>query len=265
MFTSPPEATYRCSFLLRNLWILFLLPFGLVFYLLRDSQNSNVLGIVFITAVLSTLIVFIFFNRQELRIHAEGIARKSLLGEREIRWEDITETRYDQVTMAQGMIVHFGILGILLAPFVGRKPSGSKASQKLRVISSSGQNISLDQTLLNSSDAIRRILTRVNPRIMAEARKRLAQGDSIAFGKLSISPLGISWRNKQPVPYADVDSVRLAGGSFRVKLHGKWLDFVAVQAGKIPNIFVAIDLIQTKMREVEAIPGQDAMAEYLGT
>jgi hypothetical protein len=87
----------------------------------------------------------------------------------------------------------------------------------------------------------------VNPPYLVSARTDLQQGKEVFFGDLVLTSSGIRFKKKE-VAYKDIESAKISGRDFRVKQSGKWLDAVAVPSQKIPNIFVAIDLIEEKCR-----------------
>jgi hypothetical protein len=74
----------------------------------------------------------------------------------------------------------------------------------------------------------------------------LNSGGTISFGKISLSPAGVVWKSKEPIPYAALVKCKIDGAMLRVKAEGKWLDNIAVSAKKVPNIFILLDLIEEK-------------------
>ncbi len=168
-----------------------------------------------------------------------------MLGITEIRWEEIASLYHDEVPMSHALLAHLGVLGALLMPFTGKH--GSRTSQEsLKVQTGDKRKISISTNYKNCRPAIDAVRAAVNPRLLAEYRRRLAQGDSIAFGKITLGPSGIGWKNRQPVGYSEIDKAYIGGRNLRVKVVGKWLDTISVPMRQVPNVFVLLDLVQEK-------------------
>lgn len=252
MIISPAKATYRYSFVIQGAVLLPILIFAFVGYvsysdLAESSINLWLLGAL-IVAALACLILFVYLNKQRVFIHEEGIVEQRLFfREKQIEWSDVKETRYKQTALAQDMLMHFGILGALVAPFVGKNESSKKGIQELKIVSRTKVSITFSNYFKNVREAIRAVLERVNPPYLASARTDLQQGKEVVFGDLVLTSSGIRFKKKE-IAYTDIESAKISGRDFRVKQSGKWLDAVAVPSQKIPNIFVAIDLIEEKCR-----------------
>jgi hypothetical protein len=82
----------------------------------------------------------------------------------------------------------------------------------------------------------------VAPRLLAEAKRRVEQGDTAAFGNLSVSLRGIANGRKDPVAFHEIETMALSAGRLRLKKKGAWLDAISVPVRKIPNLFVLTEL-----------------------
>lgn len=248
MIVSPARATYRYSYVIQFAILLPIALFAFILYIAyNDSSQKQVdhwlIGALTI-ASLTCLLLFICLNKQRVSIHDEGIMEKRLLfGEKQIQWKDIKETRYRQTVLAQDMLLHFGLLGALFTPFVGKGESSKKGTQELKVISRDKTKITLSNYFKNVREAIRAVLDRVNPAFLESARLELRQGKEVPFGDLVLTSTGIKFKKKQ-IAYPDIEYARISGREFRVKQSGKWLDAIVVPSQKVPNVFIAIDLIQ---------------------
>lgn len=248
MFITPAEKTYAYS---KGFKVLAWLPFVLVAgigaaVVAPDWQNLQRPGWLIGLAAGAALSVFLWMNlsRELISVHSEGIARSSLFGVKEVRWDQVKETRYSQTTTAQNVGVHFGLIGILIAAVVARKADASKAAQVLKVISQDGTKINLTNQLQNHRELMKTVLSRVNPRLLNELRTRVKQGMPVEFGKLQISLEGVRWGSKGPLPYQQIEMVGIRGQNFCIKATGKWMNFLSVMASRVPNAFVAMDLIE---------------------
>jgi len=202
-------------------------------------------------------------SREQVSIHQEGIAHSGLFGAREIPWAEVKETRYQQITAAQAAGAHFGLIGMLVAAAASRKGGGAKSSQNLQVVGQDGGKINLSNLHQGHKEVMQTILARVNERLLPEKRALLRQGGEVEFGKLKLSLQGVTWKDKAPVPFAELEFAGIGGSNFRLKAKGKWLDLVSVGVRSIPNVFVALDLI-TEMRENRVLaPGESSMLQVV--
>jgi hypothetical protein len=104
----------------------------------------------------------------------------------------------------------------------------------------------LTPNLRDVDEAIRLVLAAVNPPMRKEAETLLNGGGTVQFGDLSLVPQGVVWKKKEPIPYSSIVKCKLDGKNLRIKAEGKWLDNVSVAAEKIPNLFVALEIIEEK-------------------
>ena len=248
MFITPAEKTYAYS---KGMRVLALLPFLLVagigaLVVTPDWQNLEqpawLAGLVGSAAL--SVFLWMSLSRELISVHSEGISRSGLFGVKEIRWDQVKETRYSQTTTAQNVGVHFGVIGILIAAVVARKADASKSTQVLKVASQDGTKINLTSQLQNHRELMKTVLSRVNPRLLNDLRTRVKQGIPVEFGKLQLSLEGIRWGSKGPLPYQQIEMAGIRGQSFCIKATGKWMNFLSVMASRVPNAFVALDLIE---------------------
>lgn len=218
--------------------------FAVVEYRERHEIEPWFLTLVLVCVAL-TVFAFVAIGKIEVRGHDEGLVRVSLFGEREIPWNDVTEYRYRQVPV--NYAAHFGLIGYLLM-FFARKSSGSVSMQRrLKIKGRDGAAITISENVRDNEEVIRLILSRLQPRLLAEARTYLDSGTGVSFGKITLSRNGLSWKGKDPVPYANLMKPRLDGQKLRIKAQGKWLDLVAVNCDAIPNVFILLDLADEQL------------------
>jgi hypothetical protein len=261
MFLSPSEKTYSYTTGWKVIAWLPLVAVALIgaAVVYPDWQNLEQPGWLIALMVTAGLSVFLslFMSRELVSIHNEVIARSGLFGAKEIRWEQVQETRYSQTMTAQNVGIHFGLIGMVIAAFAARKADASKATQYLKIVSQDGTKISFSNYLQNHRELMRAALSRVNPRLLNEFRSRIKQGIPAEFGKLQLSLEGARWGSKGPLPYQQIESAGMRGQSFCIKATGKWMNFLSVRASRVPNLFVAVDLIEEfKSGAVKSQPEQ---------
>jgi hypothetical protein len=179
------------------------------------------------------------WTKTRVTLHEEGICYKSPFREKDLRWDEITETRYGQ--QAINASVHFGLIGFLVAAMAR---SNSKMIRTLELIGP--QKIVLNSNIRDVEEMVRLVLAAVNPRLRKNAEQILNSGGTVAFGKISLSPAGVVWKSKEPIPYTAIVKSKIDGSMLRIKAEGKWLDNIAVTAKKVPNVFVLLDLIEER-------------------
>src|SRR5215471_3886269 len=251
MLMSPPRKAFRYTFnwliLAALLFVPLLVWAAYDFYHTREIQP----GLAFLTVMSALLFAYAWWwTKTRVTIHDEGISYKSPFREKDLRWDEITETRYGQQPINAG--AHFGLIGWLIAAMAS---SSSKVNRSLELIGP--QKITVNSNIRDVEELVRLVLAAVNPRLSQEAERILNSGGTVAFGNISLSPTGVIWKSKEPIPYAALVKCKIDGAMLRIKAEGKWLDNIAVTAKKVPNIFVLLDLIEAKR---SAMTGKPALA-----
>ncbi|MBC2874868.1 MULTISPECIES: DUF6585 family protein [Streptomyces] len=73
-------------------------------------------------------------------------------------------------------------------------------------------------------------------------RERLRQGHEVTFGEFGLSPGGLIWKGKKPVPWERVGPARVKEGWVTVELAGGWTKKCARELGDVPDyeVFLAL-------------------------
>jgi hypothetical protein len=261
MFISPPRKTF--GYTLSWLIVSALLFFPFLAWAAYDFYHSRSVDpvLAFFTGVFGLLFAYTcLWSKTRVTIHDEGISYKSPFREKDLRWDEVTETRYGQQQV--NAAVHFGLIGWLIAA-VAR--SSNKVIRSLELIGP--QKIAINSNIRDMEEIVRLALAAVNPRLRQEAERILDSGGTVSFGKISLSPGGIIWKSKEPIPYAAIVKCKIDGSILRVKAERKWLDNIAVTAKKVPNIFILLDLIEEKRSKMagktEAVMAGSSANQYL--
>jgi hypothetical protein len=262
MFGSPPESVHRLK---ASMYLIALIPAllggGIAALAYFDPTTTMGTGWVIGLSVVGAFSVFlwIYFSREEISIHPEGIAKTGIFGAKEIRWENVKELRYSQTTTAQAVGAQLGLLGALLAAFMNKRKNAGVSTRLLKVVSSDGTKINLNNYFHQGKEAMHRVFSRVNPPMLSDMRSQLKQGAPLPFGKLVLSLQGISCKNKPPIAFQEVESSRIEGSNLVIRARGKRLSYASLNAGKVPNLFVALDLIE-EMKNGSAINAPERMS-----
>jgi hypothetical protein len=240
MFPSPARNTFRYTLSWCIVVALLFVPllFWAAYDLYRSRQVDPVLA--FFTVASGLLFAYAWlWTKTRVTLHEEGISYKSPFKEKDLRWDEIKETRYGQQPINAG--AHFGLLGWLIAAMAR---GNNKMIRSLELIGP--QKIVLNSNIRDVEELVRLVLEAVNPRLRQDAERVLNSGATVSFGKISLSPSGVVWKSKEPIPYAALVKCKIDGSVLRIKAEGKWLDNIAVTAKKVPNIFILLDLIEEK-------------------
>lgn len=251
MFSSPPQKTFRYTFSWCIAAGVFFFPLLIwAGYQLNQTRRINPVLQVF-CAIFGVLFAYawLWMKRTTVTLHDEGISYKSPFSQKDLRWDEITETRYGQQSM--NLAVHFGLIGLLLA----LRSGNNKVIRSLELIGP--RKIVINSNIRDLEELVRLVLAAVNPRLRREAERMLNSGGTVSFGKISLSSTGVIWKSKEPIPYASIVKCKIDGSMLRVKAEGKWLDNIAVGVKKIPNVFLLLDLIEEKR---SALQGKTAPA-----
>jgi hypothetical protein len=240
MFLSPARNTFRYTLSWCIAVALLFVPLLLwaLYDFYRSRQVDSVLA--FVTVAFGLLFAYSWlWTKTRVTLHEEGISYKSPFGEKDLRWDEITETRYGQQPI--NAAAHFGLIGWLVAAMAR---GNNKVIRSLELIGP--HKIVLNSNIRDVAGLVRLVLAAVNPRLRKDAERILNSGGTVSFGKILLSPGGVVWKSKEPIPYSALVKCKIDGSMLRVKAEGKWLDNIAVTAKKVPNIFVLLDLIEEK-------------------
>jgi hypothetical protein len=227
MIMSPPEKTYR-----QNLTLIFW----------SDDHKPEMISLGIAVALTALwVMMWVWVSKAELTVHGEGIRRQTAFRATEMNWEEVGETRFTQISAAQQMAWHFGLIGVLAVAFANK---GGKSGQRTLALSCpDGRKLTITSNWRDAEDAIRIALQRVIPRLKAETRKLITSGEAARFGDVKLSQQGIAWKDKPPIPLNTLVKCKIEGSNLRVKAEGKWLDNINVNTQKVPNVFILLELI----------------------
>ncbi len=248
MFISPPRNTFRYTFSWLILAALFFAPI-LIWQVYDYSQTRQVEpGLAFFTVISGIFVAYAWWwTKTRVTLHDEGISYKSPFREKNLRWDEITETRYGQQPLNAG--AHFGLIGWLIAAMAR---GNNKMIRSFELIGP--HKIAINSNIRDVEEIVRLALAAVNPRLRQDAERILNSGGTVSFGKISLSPGGVIWKSKEPIPYTSLMKCKIDGSMLRIKAEGKWLDNIAVTVKKVPNIFILLDLIEAKRSTMTGKP-----------
>lgn len=191
------------------------------------------------SAALVNVAIFIAIEKTVLTISDQGIRRESIFDVQEMRWEQITETRYRAKTLRPR--IPKGLVGVLLA--AARRPPRIKL--RLTVLADDGKKIKITANYRYAREAIGIVLGRLLPRMVASARGRINRGETVLFGQLALSSTHVAWKTRSPVPIAAITRAEIVGRNLQLKCSGKWTSAIKVRSDAVPNVLVFLEVLET--------------------
>jgi uncharacterized protein DUF6585 len=245
MILSPPRVVFGQTMVLRIVFGIVALFFaGIPFLIALGSNPDDFPGVPVGLAVLLAYGVLCFLiSRTRLSIHPEGVQRSSVLGTKEMLWDEVTEYRYRIVPNQTGFAVG-GLIGAAVQAAVEAsqwKPAGPPS---ITLVARDGRKLRVTPNVKGSEEAIEMIVAEVHDRLKPELKRRLENNDEVAFGPLRLSSQGVAWRGKETIRLDEIDRVGIVGRKLRIRRKDKYFSTLAVPPEKIPNVLLAMELIE---------------------
>lgn len=82
------------------------------------------------------------------------------------------------------------------------------------------------------------IQSEVTKRLLPSMVRAYQSGQTVSFGKLSLNPQGIIYKDRQ-LPWNEIKDLKIERGFISVKKEGgRWFNWASVSAASVPNLFV---------------------------
>ncbi|MCP5094716.1 MAG: hypothetical protein GY943_04100 [Chloroflexi bacterium] len=159
----------------------------------------------------------------QVLVFKEGLAYTKQELTNIVRWPDITAV-YQNVTKHYRNGIYTGTTHVYTIQCAnGQKYTFNDALAKVENLGNTIQQ-----------EAFRHIF----PRLIEQYNA----GQTVSFGKLSISKAGIA-NKKETLPWNKIEGIQLTKGIISVKKEGKWLKWSTATVGQTPNIFVFTTMV----------------------
>ena len=234
-----------------GLGVLFLLA-GL--WMSQPAHRSPHPALVWVSVGLvgALIALWVVLGKTVLTISDFGVRRESVLGQQEMAWSQIAETRYRVIPI--NLYAHFGLLGALLA----MSSKSARAQLSLELIGTDGQKLKVTSAFRDVSEAIGMILGRVMPPMVQNVKARLQRGETVQFGDLGLSATTVTWK-KNSIPVSQITKAELVRSNLQIKREGKWLAAINVRSDKVPNVLVFLEVLESLAPQVKS-SGVDPLA-----
>ena len=196
--------------------------------------------------------LWIALGKTVLIINDSGVRRESLLGQQEITWSQIAETRYRVVPI--NVYAHFGLIGALLA----MSSKSGRAHLTLELIGQDRKKLKVTSNFRKAEEAIGIILSRILPPMVQNTKAKLQRGETVQFGGIGLSATAVSWKGSS-TPISEITKAELVRSNLQIKRRGKWLSAISVRSDKVPDVLVFLEVLEFLAPQVKST-GIDPLA-----
>jgi Family of unknown function (DUF6585) len=196
--------------------------------------------------------LWIALGKSVLIINDAGVRRESVLGQQEITWGQIAETRYRVIPI--NVYAHFGLIGALLA----MSSKSSRAQLSLELIGQDRKKLKVTSTFQKAEEAIGIILSRILPPMVQNAKAKVQRGETVRFGGIGLSSAAVSWKGSS-IPVSEIIKAELVRSNLQIKRRGKWLNAISVRSDKVPDVLVFLEVLESLAPHVKST-GIDPLA-----
>jgi hypothetical protein len=196
--------------------------------------------------------LWIALGKTVLIINDSGVRRESILGQQEITWSQIAETRYRVVPI--NVYAHFGLIGALLA----MSSKSNRANLTLELIGQDHKKLKVTSTFRKAEEAIGIILSRILPPMVQSAKAKVQRGETAQFGGIGLSATAVSWKGSS-IPVSEITKAELVRSNLQINRRGKWLSAISVRSDKVPDVLVFLEVLESLAPQVKST-GIDPLA-----
>jgi len=196
--------------------------------------------------------LWIALGKSVLIINDSGIRRESVLGQQEIAWSQIAETRYRVVPI--NVYAHFGLIGALLA----MSSKSTRAQLTLELIGQDRKKLKVTSTFQKTEEAIGIILSRILPPMVQNTKAKVQRGETVQFGGIGLSATVVTWKGSS-IPVSEITTAALVRSNLQIKRRGKWLSAISVRSDKVPDVLVFLEVLEFLAPQVKST-GIDPLA-----
>jgi len=217
----------------------------------RASAHPNLLlistGLIFTVAAL-----WVALGKAALIVNDSGVRRESVLGQQEIAWSQIVETRYRVVPI--NVYAHFGVIGAVIA----MSSKSGRAQLTLELIGQDRKSLKVTSNFRNADEAIGIILSRIVPPMVENTKAALQRGETRQFGGIGLSATTVTWKGVS-IPVSEITKAELVRSNLQIKRQGKWLNAISVRSDKVPDVLVFLETLESLAPQIKAT-GMDPLA-----
>lgn len=225
----PPLDTFKPNKVPLVVVVLVALPIGFLLTIPTAERGARI----FWASVLAVLVLlFVWLLSLRVSLHQEGISYHSLLGEKEMRWDELEKFYYTAAKHSVNFI-----------------PIGTYYWFKL--IDVHGRKLSFGNRIEHPSELGAKLIEHTTGSLLPKAADWYNNGVELDFGPLRISrPGGVKrkkWVGFKEIPWDQVASYAINEGRFYIWQVGEKRTS-GYRLGKVPNAFVLLALLDEIFR-----------------
>jgi Family of unknown function (DUF6585) len=205
-----------------------------------------------IAVMLAVAGLWIALGKTVLIINDSGVRRESILGQQEITWSQIVETRYRVVPI--NVYAHFGLIGALLA----MSSKSGRVQLTLELIGQDRKKLKVSSIFRKAEEAIGIILSRILPPMVQNAKAKVQRGETVQFGGIGLSATAVTWKGSS-IPVSEITKAELVRSNLQIKRQGKWLSAISVRSDKVPDVLVFLEVLESLAPQIKST-GIDPLA-----
>ena len=167
-------------------------------------------------------------QQAELRVvlYPEGLVHTQRSGTAAYRWDEIKEVRQRIIKTRQ-------------------RGGPSSTSHVYTIVDAQGREATFDDKLSTNVQALgQTIQEKVTKRLLPQAIQAYNTGETLAFGKLSLSKEGLN-TGKETVPWEQIESIGFRAGKIELKRKDKRFASLIAGVDQIPNVYVFMALAKS--------------------
>jgi hypothetical protein len=235
------ERRFGAAYIVRIFVALGVLGLIVLLWAVQDDPNPSAhpiliwisIGLMFAAGAL-----WVALGKTVLIINDCGVRRESILGQQEIAWSQIAETRYCVVPI--NMYAHLGLIGAVLA----MSSKSGRAQLTLELISPDRKKLKVTSNFQNGDEAIGIILGRIMPPMVQNTKARLQRGETVQFGGVGLSSTAVNWKGTS-IPVSEITKAELVRSNLQIKRREKWRSAISVRSDKIPDVLVFLEVLES--------------------
>lgn len=195
---------------------------------------SFIIGLIVFVCGLIAPFIFLLNRSQRVYVFAEGLVRTKGSTSEVVRWDQVDSMLQFILKITYRVFYVIPVARIVRHRYTVRQTDGTRLvfRDSLRGVEALGDRISRETARY----------------LFPKALAAYHAGEQVAFGDLTISKQGIS-RSGKLLPWAEYQGVEVVKGVAKIQQRGKRFNWAAVQVGKMPNLLVFLNLLESIQRE----------------
>ena len=185
--------------------------------------------------------IFAFEGDRDVSLYDDRIVQRIRARRTEIPWASVEELKIKAIRIRAGGLIGMALGAAVEAATKGKdKPINQRNTTIVATITGGGKKIKLTSNDQGVVAALDRIQAFINPRLTEAAIRQIQQGQTAAFGPLSLSLQGVSFGKRRAVAFPEIGKLTMEKGKIYLKKNGSWLASGSASVAKVPNPFVAL-------------------------